>query len=147
MTKGSSLIGDGLASCAYSFSNLEEDKFRTRIIIFSTDNALEGTPLVDIQTAADICKEQNITVFAIAPKLISTSNEETLKMAVEKTGGNFYMEGSGTTSSIINNIEQKSKSLIEGQKETKKIDKPQIPFIFLIASLIVLFLLNKKVNL
>lgn len=48
--RGSSIIGDGLASCIYSFSNLEED--RTRIIIFSTDNELEGTPIVTIRRSS-----------------------------------------------------------------------------------------------
>ena len=61
--RGSSLIGDGLASTVYNFPNLEEK--RSRSIIFSTDNDLEGTPLVTLSQAADICKENNVTVYGI----------------------------------------------------------------------------------
>lgn len=148
-TRGSSIIGDGLASCIYNFSNLEEN--RTRIIIFSTDNELEGTPLVTLQEAAQIAKRKNITIFGIAPKTIGTRSEKDkteFKKAVETTGGTLYTENSGTTiSSIIDNIEQQQKTLMKGQKETRKIDKPQIPFIILVGSLLLLFILNKKVNL
>lgn len=59
----SSLIGDGLASTVYNFPNLEEK--RSRSIIFSTDNDLEGTPLVTLSQAAEICKENNVTVYGI----------------------------------------------------------------------------------
>lgn len=61
--RGSSLIGDGLASTVYNFPNLEEK--RSRSIIFSTDNDLEGTPLVTLSQAAEICKENNVTVYGI----------------------------------------------------------------------------------
>jgi len=47
---------------------------------------------------------------------------------------------------IINNIENTSKSFIEGNKELRKYDKPLIPFIFVIIGITVLFILDKKVN-
>lgn len=50
--RGSSLIGDGLISCVYDFTDLEKDKDRSRIIIFSTDNDLAGTPMVTLKDAA-----------------------------------------------------------------------------------------------
>jgi len=144
--RGSSLIGDGLASCVYSFTDLDED--RSRVIIFSTDNDLEGQEIITLKEAAQLSKEKNITVFGIAPKSISDSNKKTLKNAVESTGGTYYTADSLTTvSSIVNNIEQKGKSLIKGAKETKKIDKPQIPFVILTISITALFILNKKVKL
>lgn len=129
-TRGSSLIGDGLASCVYNFNNLEED--RTRIIIFSTDNDLAGTPLVTLQEAAQISKENNVTVYGIVPdeikiniygatKKVGQAEKTELKNAIETTGGTLYEENSSTTvSSIVNNIEKQSKSLIEGNKEVKK---------------------------
>ena len=36
---------------------------------------------------------------------------------------------------------------MQGQKETKKIDIPEMPFVMLIVSLAALFILDKKVNL
>lgn len=144
--RGSSLIGDGLASCVYNFSNLEED--RTRVIIFSTDNDLAGTELISLQDAAKLSKSKNITVFGIAPSTTARKNGEELKKAVESTGGNYYTDtGAGTVSKIVNEIEKKGKSILKGQKEVKRTDKPQIPFIILVISIMILFILNKKVKL
>lgn len=144
--RGSSIIGDGLASCVYSFSNLEED--RTRIIIFSTDNDLAGNSIITLEEAGMLSKNKNITVFGITPDFIKDENKVELKKAVEITGGKLYTENSeSTVSDIVNNIEQTGKSLIKNKKEIRKIDKPQIPFILLVISITILFVLNKKVKL
>ncbi len=144
--RGSSLIGEGLASCVYNFSNLEEE--RSRIIIFSTDNDLAGNQLITLQDAANLCKEKNIIVFGIAPDTIIEEDEIDLKKAVESTGGKYYtMSSKNQVKDIVQNIESTSKNLIEGQVETRKIDQPQIPFIILVFSIIALFILDKKVNL
>lgn len=144
LMKGSSLIGDGLSSCAYSFSNLEEE--RTRIIIFSTDNDLAGKPLVTLDKAADIVKQKGIKVYGISPKEITDKNKNEFKNSVEKTGGKYYEHSLTNVSSIVNDIEKTSKTLLKDQIETKKIDIPQIPFIILLGSIIVIIILNKKVN-
>ena len=47
---GSSLIGDGLASCVLRFDRLDEE--RARSIVFATDNALAGDPIVSLHSAA-----------------------------------------------------------------------------------------------
>ena len=49
---GSSLIGDGLASCVFRFDRLDEE--RARSIVFATDNALAGEPLVSLSEAAQL---------------------------------------------------------------------------------------------
>lgn len=145
--RGSSLIGDGLASCVYNFPNLKEDKDRTRIIIFSTDNDLAGTPIVTLKEASDICKNEKVTVFGIAPTLGDESKKAKMKEAVENTGGTFFDEASGSTvKEIVNNIEKKGKSLLEVNEETRKVDKPFVPFILLVTSVAILFILNKKVK-
>lgn len=145
--RGSSLIGDGLASCVYSFPNLKEDKDRTRIIIFSTDNDLAGNPIVTLEEASNICRDEKVTVFGIAPTLGDESKKSKMKQAVENTGGTFFDEASGSTvKEIVANIEKKGKSLLEVNEETRKIDKPLVPFILLIISIAILFILNKKVK-
>ena len=143
--KGSSIIGDGLASCVYNFSNLEENRSRT--IIFSTDNALQGTATVSLQEAAKISKNNNITVFGIGTKNMSEEDKKDMKTAIELTGGTFYTENSsGTVNDIVKNIEKKGKSLIKDQKITRKIEIPKIPFIILIISILGMCILNKKMK-
>lgn len=142
-TRGSSLIGDGLSSCIYSFSNSDND--RTKIIIFSTDNDLQGTPIVSLSEAAKISKNKNITVYGIGTKIMDEEDRIEFKNAVEKTSGAFYDESSSSVKKIVNNIEKKSKSLLEKQNETIKTDIPKIPFIILVVSISILIILNKRV--
>ena len=145
-TRGSSIIGDGLASCLYNFPDLDEE--RTRIVIFSTDNDLAGDEIVTLQEAAEIAKEKNIIVYGIAPNTIKLEDQKELKKAIETTGGTYYTETTNeTVDEIVEDIEKKQKSLIQDQKQTRKIDNPQIPFIILVFSIIVLFVLNRRVNL
>lgn len=144
-TRGSSIPGDGLASCVYNFPNLEEE--RTRVILFTTDNDLQGEPIFTLDEAAQISQDKHITVYGIAPHTIQDEDKEGLKNAIEKTGGEYYTEDSASTvDSIIENIERKEKSLMQGAKETKEIDQPLIPFIIILVSVIILCILNKKVK-
>ena len=140
---GSSLIGDGLASCAYSFSNSSEG--RTKIKIFSTDNQLEGTPLVSIDKAAKICKSKDIKVFGIGTEKITNKNKNELKNAIEYTGGNFYEHSLKTANEIVKDIESTSKSLLKDQIKTTKVDIPQVPFIVLLLSIVGIITIGKKV--
>ncbi len=145
--RGSSIIGDGLASCITNFGNLEEE--RTRVIIFSTDNELYGKELITLEEASVMCKERNITVFAVAPSSIQKKDILGLKSVAEITGGEYYEEGDKSSSNvdnIVKNIERKSKNLVKNQKNIEKIDKPELIEILLIVSVIGLFILDKKVS-
>lgn len=146
--RGSSIIGDGLASAIFSFPNLEED--RTRVIIFSTDNddASINGPIVTVPKAGQIAKDRGILVYALCPELTTDKDKQELRQAVETTGGSLYTEtNSETVSSIVDKIEKTKKTEIQGTKETKRLDKPEIPFIILCVSICILFILNKKVKL
>ncbi len=141
--RGSSLIGDGLASCVYSFPDTNKD--RTRIIIFSTDNDLAGTPLVDLNTAAEISKKKKVKVFGIGTSMMTEKNKEEMENAVLKTDGKFYIHGKDTIQNIVNDIEKTSKTLLKGRKETREDDVPEIPFIILVVSISLLLFLDRKV--
>lgn len=142
-TRGSSLIGDGLASCVYSFPNLEEE--RSRIIIFSSDNALEGTPLVTLEKAAQISKKKGIIVYGVGTTIMKDQDRKDFKKAVEITNGKFYEQSSYKVKNIVSDIEKESKSLVETKLETKITDLPTIPFIILVLSVGTIILFSKKV--
>lgn len=141
--RGSSLIGDGLATCVYNFNNLEKE--RSRIIIFTTDNDLAGTPMVELLDAARIAKKYNIKVFGIGTQNISKKNKDEFKKAVEITGGKFYENSTESVSSIISDIEKTSKSLLKDNIEIKRTDIPEIPFIILFITILILIITSKKV--
>lgn len=143
--RGGSIIGDGLASCVYNFPNLNED--RSRVIILSTDNELYGEPIISFNDAASLAKENNITVYGIAPNFITEEDKKEFKENVEKTGGSLYVQDEQTVDDIVNNIEQKEKSLMEGKIQTRQVDKPEVLVILLTVALTVLFILSRKVKL
>ena len=66
--KGTSAVGEGLASCLFSFPELNKEK-RTRIILFVTDNHEEllEDPLVTLEESAEMCAQDKVTVFGIYP--------------------------------------------------------------------------------
>lgn len=141
--RGGSLIGDGLLSCVYSFSNLEEN--RTRLIILSTDNDLNGNPIVTLSESADISKNKGIKVFGVATSSITDKNKIEFKNAVLKTGGKFYEQGTSTVNDIVNDIDNTSKSLLENYSEIKKIDIIEIPFLILMLSVSLVIILKNIV--
>ena len=134
--KGSSLIGEGLASCMYSFPRLEEED-RTRIIILSTDNSQEDLqkPLVELDEAADLCKKNDIKVFGIFPNQenwswMNTTNyqddEQGLSSAVQRTGGKYYKQSENlSVQDIVRDIEREEALEVEEVTITKVNDQPQ----------------------
>lgn len=142
---GSSLIGDGLVSCVNSFSDLEEDPDRTRIVIFSTDNVLAGKPVFTLEEAGEYSKNRNVLVYGIATKTINNRDKAEFKAAVEHTGGMLYEEASGTTvKNIVKRIETTSKNVIIGEERVVRMDMPQVPFILLMGCVFGLFVLTKR---
>ena len=151
--KGSSLIGEGLASCMYSFPKLE-DEDRTRIIIMSTDNAQEElkTPIVELDEATDLCKKNKIKVFGIFPNRDSwssmnttdyESDEAEFKDCVEKTGGKYYKQSESlTVEDIVKDIEIEEALEVEEITVTKIVDQPKAPIIVLLISLITMMIIG-----
>lgn len=143
--EGSSLIGDGLASCLYNFPDLTENTERSRLIIFTTDNELNGTPYVTLTEAANLCKKNDVKVFAIAPDNIV--DEDLFKRDIENTGGKYYRSTSSATfNNLVKDIEKTETSTMN-KIETLVYDKPQIVFICMVIFIGVYFVLSRKVKL
>lgn len=143
--EGSSFIGDGLASCLYSFPDLETNKERSRMIIFTTDNELNGEPYVTLEEATGLCKKNDVRVFAIAPEEVT--DESVFKRAVESTGGVYYKSTfSNAYDQLTADIKKTDTSAMK-QMETVITDKPEVLFIWLVVCIGMYFLLSRKVRL
>ncbi len=141
----SSLIGDGLASCLYNFPDLTENTERSRLIIFTTDNELNGTPYVTLDEATRLCGKNDVKVFAIGPDNIV--DEEAFKSSVESTGGKYYRSTSSKAyEHLIDDIE-KTEDSVMNKIETIIYDQPQIVFICMVIFAGVYFVLSRKVKL
>lgn len=129
--RGSSLIGDGLAAAAIDFS--DADKERTKVVIFSTDNDIQGTPVATLDEAADICVSYNVTVYGVGTKEMTPENKESMKNAVEKTGGKFYLEEeSGSFGEIVSSIEKLSKNLVKVRMVDVETPELLYPFVLML---------------
>ena len=129
--RGSSLIGDGLAAAAIDFS--DADKERTKEVIFSTDNDIQGTPVATLDEAADICVSNNVTVYGVGTKEMTPENKESMKNAVEKTGGKFYLEEeSGSFGEIVSSIEKLSKNLVKVRMVDVETPELLYPFVLML---------------
>ena len=154
--KGSSLIGEGLASCLYSFPHLD-DESRTRVIIMSTDNAQENLskPLVELDEATDLCKKNDVTVFGIFPNeevfnLTNDYNYEGLvremKECVEKTGGVFYKQSDSLpVKDIVKDIQSQKVMEVNEITITKVVDQPVVPAVILVISIFLLIIMGSVI--
>lgn len=144
-TEGSSYIGDGLASCLYSFPDLEDNSERSRLIIFTTDNELNGVPYVSLEEAASLCKKNDVKVFAIAPDNIV--DESIFKSSMESTGGEYYrFTSEDTFDQLIGDISETDTSEMF-KTEVRIYDKPEVVFICMIIFIGAYFVIGRKVKL
>lgn len=142
---GSSFIGDGLASCLYNFPDLKENTERSRLIVFTTDNELNGNPLVTVEEAASLCKKNNVKVFAVTPEDIV--EEASFRKAMEGTGGGFYeVTSKKVFDELVADIQKTETSVMEDVK-TVVTDKPQVLFICLLIFIGAYFVFARKVKL
>ena len=145
--KGTSAIGDGLASCLFSFPELATEE-RTRIIIFLTDNQPEllDVPLVTLNDAAEMCKFDNVIVFGIDPAVGQDptqyeANISEMQSAVELTGGKFYgPDTTLTAADILADIQSIENKITKTTTSTRDSDTPTPWFIVLTAGIVLIVL-------
>lgn len=143
--RGSSLIGDGLAAAACDFS--EKDKDRTKVVIFSTDNDIQGTPVATLDEAASICKNNGVTVYGVGTKEMTPENKASMKKAVESTGGQFFLEEeSGTFDQIVASIEKISKNLVKTRMLVQETPRIELPFIALVVAFAIMLAIGRVIK-
>ena len=136
---GTSLIGDGLASCAMRFDS--DDRGRSRSIVFATDNALAGEPILRLPAAAAAVAERGIRVYAIAAADRITEEDATeLRAAAESTGGAFFeTDDRSTTGDVVDEIGRLEASRLDVPPETVADDRPTTWIVAGFAGLCALF--------
>ncbi|WP_416403183.1 vWA domain-containing protein [Arthrobacter sp. LFS091] len=98
--EGSSLIGDGLASCVQSFpdthpSGEQGTAKRSRSVVLATDNFLSGEPIFTLDEAVALAATKNVKVHALNPGDVDYGGRTDqpgaqLRAAAERTGGSYY---------------------------------------------------------
>ena len=136
---GTSLIGDGLASCAMRFDS--DERGRSRSIVFATDNALAGDPILQLPEAAALVREQGIRVYAIAAAdRITARDADELRAAAESTGGAYFeTDGRSTIANVVAEVGRMEASRMDVPPEVVADDRPTEWIVACFAGLAALF--------
>jgi Ca-activated chloride channel homolog len=121
---GSSLIGDGLTSCVLRFDRLDEQ--RARSIVFATDNALAGDPVMSLQSAAAMARARDIRVYSVAPaNYITPEDAAELEAAVTLTDGAYLTtDDDKVVDHVIARITEEEATHLDRPPEVVRDDRP-----------------------
>ncbi|MBF4164002.1 vWA domain-containing protein [Nocardioides acrostichi] len=124
----SSLIGDGLVSCA---RRMGDDPDRSRAVILSSDNDPNGSGVYSLAQASQFVDKLDVRVYGIGAPTLDTAQastrEQDFRSAVSSTGGELEnLDGDGTAQRIVRGIDQLEQSRIDRPTRTTSVDDPGI---------------------
>jgi Ca-activated chloride channel family protein len=125
---GSSLVGDGLASCAVRFDSPGEQ--RSRSVILVTDNLIAGEPVFSLAEAGALAEDEGVRVYGINPGdteakdyLVDLASE--FRTVVESTGGAYFpLDDPDAIPSIVERITAEQAAAITGDPQRVLLDQP-----------------------
>ena len=142
--QGSSLIGDGLASCVLRFDKL--DTIRSRSIILATDNYANGKQIVDLVQAGALARKKDIRVYGLNPSDYSSGSykdpvSQQFRDVVLSTDGDYYkFDQKEAVKGIIDKISKQEATRSKGSTVLVISDNPQILIITAILLVLILFI-------
>jgi Mg-chelatase subunit ChlD len=124
---GTSLIGDGLATCVTSFDRAETQ--RARSVVLATDNEVAGRPLVDLADAGELARAKGVRVYGLSPEPDGSSRESLeLRDVVEGTGGRYYsMSDREAIAGIVQSVQAQEATVIASAARSLRTDDPALP--------------------
>lgn len=127
--RGTSLIGDGLATCVASFDRV--DTQRARSIVFATDNHLAGRPLVDVEEAGQLASTRGVRVYGLNPEDDGADREAAqMRTVVTATGGRYFaMSDKSAVNEIVQAVQAQEASLIDSAARALYTDNPSAPIL------------------
>ncbi|MFH5821629.1 hypothetical protein [Georgenia sp. AZ-5] len=141
--EASSLVGDGLATCALAFD--ETGTERSRSIILATDNLVLGTPIYTLEEARALATERGITVHGLYASMTDSASAAAraeMQEVVTSGGGLFYQaDDPAAVDGIIADIDARQAVELAGTPEAVVTDRPERWFGWLVAGLAALLLL------
>lgn len=150
--RGSSLIGDGLASCVQGFNDADNQPDqpgqggpqRSRSVVLATDNFLSGDPIFTLEQAAALAQEKDVRVYALNPGDFDYGTDPgqpgaQLRAAAETTGGAYYSLASpDAVAGIVSAVQQTEAAAMQGAPRAVVWDRPDLPLAVALVSGLVL---------
>lgn len=127
-----SLIGDGLVSCAamlpgVTYGKAATDSHREASIVLATDNVVSGKPTYSLQEALDLTSQAGITVDGLySGPVQGESDEATVQMRtlIEEHGGIFLLQSDGTSvQDLVRSIDERQ-TRIQDTQQADWVDAP-----------------------
>ena len=141
--ENSSLVGDGLASCAMNFD--EHDTERSRTIILAGDNEVFGEGIYTLDEAVDLVAERDIAlhgIYAPSGNPLEAEEEAEYRAAIERHGGLFHHVGDpDAVPDIIDEIDAQQAVDLEADPEVIITDVPE-GYVGVLVGLLGLYLLG-----
>ncbi len=131
---GSSLVGDGLASCVVRFDQTAAD--RSRSVILVTDNFVAGEQIFTLPEAAKLASSRGVRVYGINPgdatsKTYLHDLAVQFETAVVDSGGAYYaLNDPSVIPSVVDRITSEQASVLPGTPQVQVTEQPQ-PWIWL----------------
>ncbi|MBT2594807.1 VWA domain-containing protein [Arthrobacter sp. ISL-72] len=138
---GSSLIGDGLASCVQGFpatgaltpGGTGRTEERSRSVILATDNFVSGEPIFTLEEAGSLARKQGVRVYALNPGDFDygTDPEQPgakLRAVAEGTGGAYYpLDSPEAAADIIRRVQSTEATAFSAAPQAAVSDRAEIP--------------------
>lgn len=148
---GSSLIGDGLASCVQGFPGTDSGarpeggtEQRSRSVILATDNFVSGDPIFTLQEAGALAKKEGIRVYALNPGDFDYGTDPDqpgaqLRAAAEGTGGAYYgLDSPEAVPDILRKVQSTEATAFRAAPQAAVSDRAEIPLAIALVSGLVL---------
>lgn len=133
----SSLVGDGLATCALMFD--EQDSERSRSIILATDNQVLGNPVYSLPEAGQLVADRGIDLFGIYAGAVTSSSaaeEKEYRDVVESHDGLFFnAEDPDLVSQVVDQITAQQAVDLDADVDVVITDRPERYFAWLVVAL------------
>lgn len=144
----SSLIGDGLASCALLFD--EGATERSRSIILATDNDVLGDPIYSLAQAVDVVRERGVDLYGLyggEPSLRGSQQNEEFRRAVEAADGQYWLaQDPSAVAAILDDVTRRQAVALEDETVVRATDDPGPWFGALLVGLLGLVLVRRRVE-
>jgi hypothetical protein len=136
---GSSMIGDGLASCVMRFDDLDTE--RSRSIVFATDNYVAGEQIMTLPEAGEFAQSKDVLVFGLNPGDVGSLDyigefADEMQSVVEGTGGSYWaLDDPAAVPSIVEQVQARQAERFTGEPILVVSDEPTWPVVAAFAAL------------
>ncbi len=142
--QGSSLVGDGLASCVTRFDTL--DTKRSRSVLLATDNYANGAQIIDLKQAGAFARDKGVRVYGINPSDSSTGSyvdNDAMEFhdVVMATDGAYFKVDSeqvadaSVVQQIVDHITRQEATRYKGAAQVVRSDTPLVPAVLLLSGI------------